>query len=132
MKELLRAVQYFHSKDIVHLNLNLNSILVLRRDPEHFLNDIDFGLHESEQYVDNISGDSARIDTPPNQKIYSREENQSNILIKGFCQANGFTKKYKYTERVSGIMMQKPFNSQKAEKQQANDDIDVGRTPTAH
>ena len=48
MKELLKAVQYFHSKDIVHLNLNLDNILVMRSDPEHFLNDIDFGVHENE------------------------------------------------------------------------------------
>ena len=74
MRDLLKAVQYYHSKEIAHLNLNLTNILIMRQDPEHFFNDIDFGKEEEDK-TEYISNESGRIDTPPNQKINSKEEN---------------------------------------------------------
>ena len=46
MRELIKAVQYFHSKDMVHLNLNLQNILVLRKNTEHLFNQTELSQDE--------------------------------------------------------------------------------------
>ena len=63
-KELLFSIQYIHSKDIVHMNLNLSNVLILRNDPESFFNN---------DPIDETSDDGE------NQTL------SSNILFINFC-----------------------------------------------
>ena len=40
VKEILLSVQFIHSKDVSHLNLNPQNILILRNDPESFFKNV--------------------------------------------------------------------------------------------
>ena len=73
-KELLLAIQFIHSKDIVHLDLSPENILVQRSRPEQFFNkqpisasrsDIDDSLSEFEDDL--------------------QDSDKSNILLINFC-----------------------------------------------
>ena len=110
MRELIKAVQYFHSKDMVHLNLNLQNILVLRKNTEHLFNQTELSQDEIDSTTSNlvavnsdeIEDDISQTNSSVNQLSSTiKESNFSNILIKGFCQASGFTKKLKFPEIIS-------------------------------
>ena len=83
-KELLLSIQYIHSKDIIHLNLNPCNILVLRSDPESFFNN------------DPIEDSSDDDDESSNHSVGVMK---SNILLSNFCQASQYTKKIKFTNQ---------------------------------
>lgn len=70
-KELLMSIQYIHSKEILHMNLNPSNILILRSDPESFFN------NDPIESTDEAGEESKEL-----------ESEKSNILIFNFCQAS--------------------------------------------
>ena len=79
-KEVLFALQFIHSKDVVHLNLNPSCILIPRANPEDFFN----GVPVEEEAVER--GDEGD------------EGEKVNVFLFNFCQASQFTKKIKFNE----------------------------------
>ena len=77
-KEILLSVQFIHSKDISHFNLNPNSILVLNNNPDKMFQNLP--KVDSNQDIDDsrscISKDS-----------YISSADNSNIHLINFCQA---------------------------------------------
>ena len=68
-KEILLAIQFIHSKDIVHLNLDPSNILILTK-----------GLEDFFQTFEDIEG-------------------ISKVKLINFCQASQFAKKIKFSEK---------------------------------
>jgi len=73
-KEILMGLQFIHSKDVVHLNLNPSNILVPRQNPEDFFN----GLSVDEEHVDRVEEE---------MEAGSVKE-RTNVLLVNFCQAS--------------------------------------------
>lgn len=73
VKEILLAVQFIHSKGIVHLNLDPSNILILTN-----------GLDDFFQTIQDIEG-------------------ISKVKLINFCQMSNFAKKMKFTEKDSII-----------------------------
>ena len=97
-KAILLAVQFIHSKDVVHFNINPANILILRNDPENFFNNVPIDGSRGDLDVaeeSNTNDGMSEIEGASSGSLHQTDK--SNILLINFCQASQFTKKIKFS-----------------------------------
>jgi len=97
-KAILLAVQFIHSKDVVHFNINPSNTLILRNDPENFFNNVPIDGSRGDLDVaeeSNTNDGMSEVEGASSGSLHQTDK--SNILLINFGQASQFTKKIKFS-----------------------------------